>query len=127
MADERTLAEVAAAAGLPESDLTEREKGSVSNTARRIAEFDWEQLRRAAELNGATDIALTFADYLDAANRGVRRYDQLTQQTIGFIDDVEHVAGCRVSLVSTYFDRRGLLDRRDWRGHVLDPADDDDE
>lgn len=126
MTDERTLGEIAAAAGLPESDLAQREIGSVSNTARRIAEFDWEQLRRAAELNGATDIALTFADYLDATNRGVHRFDQLTQQTIGFIDDVEHVAGCRVSLVSTDFGRRGLLDRRDWRGHVLDPAPDED-
>lgn len=121
MTEELTLGEVAAASGLPEADVTGREIGSVSHTPRRIAGFDWEQLRRSAELNGATDIALTFADYLDAKNRGVHRFDQLTPDTIGFIDDVEQVAGCRVSLVSTDFARRGLLDRRAWRGHLIDP------
>jgi len=121
MVDELTLGAVAEAAGLPEEDLAEREVGSVSGVARRIAAFDWEQLRRSAELNGATDVAVTFADYLDKRNRGAHRFDQLTRETIGFIDDIEHVAGCRVSLVSTDFDRRAVLDRREWRGHVPDP------
>ena len=35
----------------------EAERGSVSGTQRRVAEFDWELLRSAAELNGATEIA----------------------------------------------------------------------
>jgi adenylosuccinate synthase len=121
MAEELTLEDVARAAGLPSEDLLEREIGSVTGTVRRIADFDWEQLRRAVELNGATDIALTFADYLDHQNRGAHRFDQLTRETIGFIDDVEHVAGCRVSLVSTDFHRRAVLDRREWRGNVPDP------
>jgi adenylosuccinate synthase len=37
---------------------------SVSKKQRRVAEFDWVQLRRAAVLNGPTDIALTLSDYL---------------------------------------------------------------
>lgn len=121
MSGEVTVRDVARAAGLPEHEVADREVGSVSGVPRRIGEFDWEVLRTAAELNGATDVALTFADYYDARNRGVHRFDQLTSDTIGLIDDIEQVAGCRVSLVSTDFARRAILDRRDWRGHVLDP------
>jgi hypothetical protein len=35
---------------------------------RGVAEFSWTQLRRSAQLNGATDITLTFLDYLNSAN-----------------------------------------------------------
>jgi adenylosuccinate synthase len=42
-----------------------------------VAEYDWELLRSAAELNGATEIALTIADHLDMMNTDARRYDQL--------------------------------------------------
>lgn len=125
MADELSVQDVARAAGLPAHEIADREIGSVSGVPRRIAGFDWEALRTAAEINGATDIALTFADYFDSANQGVHRFDQLTPETIAFIDGVEQVAGCRVSLVSTDFARRAILDRRDWRGHVLDPPPDE--
>ena len=57
-----------------------------------MAEFDWELLRSAAELNGATEIALTFADYLDVRNKNARRYDQLQPETILFIEEIERVA-----------------------------------
>jgi len=53
------------------------------------SEFDWELLQRAARINGATDIALTFVDYLDVRNRDARRFDQLQQETIYFIEEVE--------------------------------------
>ena len=39
------------------------------NQQRHVAESHWELLRSAAELNGATQNALTFADYLDVKNR----------------------------------------------------------
>lgn len=121
MGHELTLDAVADGAGLPPEDLAQREVGSVSGTPRRIAAMGWARLRQAAELNGATDIALTFADYIDSANRSARRFDQLTSRTIGLIDEVEQVTGCRVSLVSTDFAARGLLDRRAWRGHLVEP------
>lgn len=124
MRDETTLDDVASQAGLPAQDLTDREVGSVSGRPRRIAGFDWEQFRRSVELNGPTDIVLTFADYIDAANRGAHRFDQLTPETIRFIDDLEQVAGCRVTLVATDFDRRGVVDRRPWRGHISEPGTD---
>lgn len=105
---------IAQRSGLDETKLRSNEKGSVSGSKRRVAEFDWELLRRAAELNGATDIALTFADYLDARNGNARRFDQLTTETIHFVDEIERVGGAPVSLIFTGFDSRSMIDRREW-------------
>lgn len=106
---------ISSRSGVPVEEIKETEIGSVSKKPRRIAEFDWELLRKSAMLNGATDIALTFADYLDVANKFAPRYDGLTQATRNFIDRVEAVANAPVSLITTRFDRFGLIDRRNWR------------
>jgi adenylosuccinate synthase len=106
--------EVARRSRIPLSELRKVEKGSVSRKQRRVGEFDWELLRRAAEINGATDIALTFVDYLDIENRKARRFDQLQPDTIRFIEEVERVAGAPVSLISTRFHVRSVIDRRAW-------------
>lgn len=106
--------DLAERSGLPLDELIEVEKGSVTGKQRRVSEFDWVLLRRAVELNGATDIALTFADYLDARNRDARRFDQLTPETIRFVDEVERVAGVPVSLIGTRFAVRSVIDRRKW-------------
>ena len=95
-------------------ELLEVEKGSVSKKQRRVAEFDWALLRKSAQLNGPTDIALTFADYIDIENRKARRLDQLTTETIRFIEEIERVAGADVSLISTRFHPRSIIDRRHW-------------
>ncbi|MEM6108472.1 adenylosuccinate synthetase [Mycobacterium sp. 050272] len=100
--------------GLPVEALQGAERGSVSGTPRRVGEFDWHLLRSAAELNGATDIALTFVDYLRADNTNARRYDQLDTDTIHFIEEVERVAGAPVSLIGTRFHPRSVIDRREW-------------
>ena len=65
-------------------------------------------------LNGPTDIALTFADYIDATNRDARRFEQLSERTIQFLEEVENVTGAQVSLVSTRFGFRNIIDRRNW-------------
>jgi adenylosuccinate synthase len=77
--------------GLPEEEIRETEVGTVSGNPRRIAEFNLERVRRSAALNGATDIALTFADYLDSKNRSANSFDELTQQTKDFIAQIETV------------------------------------
>ncbi len=106
-------------AGLPPGTVSapDRELTSKTKTKRRVAEFQWDELRRAALLNAPTDIALTFADYIDADNADAWRYEQLTQKTLMFIDAVERVTGARVSLISTGFlqySNRPLIDRRTW-------------
>ncbi len=80
-----------------------------------MGEFEWDLLRRSALINGPTDIALTFVDYLGKDNRDARRFDQLTPKTLHFIEEVERVAGAPVSLVSTGFTKRpAIVDRRTW-------------
>lgn len=112
MSWELTWSEIADRSGNVAEDLLRTERGSVSGTQRRVGEFDWGMLARAAELNGATEIALTFADYVASANKSARRYDQLTAGTIDFIEEIERVAGVPVTLIGTGFDRRSLIDRR---------------
>ncbi len=114
MGREITWDTVAERAGLPLDQVKGAELGSVSGNPRRVAEFSWVQLRHSARLNGATDIALTFADYVDARNRGARRFGQLTDETMQFISEIESVAGAPVSLISAGFDGLGPIDRRLW-------------
>jgi len=106
--------EVSRRSGIELKELRKVEKGSVSKKRRRVSEFDWDLLRRSAELNGATDIALTFVDYLNVKNRDARRFDQLQPETIRFIEEVERVSGAPVSLISTRFHLRSVIDRRAW-------------
>lgn len=114
MSQEMTYEQLAERSGVTLDEITTTETSSVSKRLRRIAEFDWDLLRRSVELNGATDIALTFADYLDVENQKAQRYDQLTDETIRFIEEVERVSGVQVSLISTRFDLRSVIDRRRW-------------
>lgn len=96
--------------GLAGQELTSKTK-----KLRRVGEPEWDLLRRAALLNAPTDVALTFADYLSAKNSRAWRFEQLTEETIQFVDEVERVTGARVSLISTGFMQyRGIIDRRDW-------------
>ncbi len=100
--------------GIPLEQLKNAEKTSTTHRQRRVAEFSWELLRRAATLNGPTDIALTFVDYLDPKNEAARRFEQLSPGTINFIEEVQRVATAPVSLISTRFGFRSIIDRRAW-------------
>lgn len=106
--------EVARRAKLNPDVLRQNERTSTTNRERRVGEFDWLLLRHAASLNAPTDVALTFVDYLDDKNKAARRYDQLSLDTIRFIEEVERVAAAPVSLISTRFDFRSIIDRRAW-------------
>lgn len=101
-------------AGFKKGKIAEHEKGSVSGNQRRVGEFDWSLLRKAASLNAPTDVALTFADYIHKENTKARRFEQLTTPTIRFIEEVERVAGAPVTLISTRFHERSIIDRRAW-------------
>jgi adenylosuccinate synthase len=114
MSQKVSVEEIARRAQLSAEQIAATEIGSVSRRPRRISEFDWSQLRRSALLNGPTDIALTFADYLDVKNRQAFRYEQLTEQTLRFIEELERVVGVPVSLISTDFSERNIIDRRAW-------------
>lgn len=114
MGREITYEELSARSGVNLSELRATELSSVTKRQRRIAEFSWALLRRAAAINGPTDIALSFADYIDANNSQARRFDQLTPPTIQFIEEVERVAEAPVTLISVRFHSRCIIDRRRW-------------
>lgn len=114
MSRELTWEEIEQRAGADKDEFSAVEKGSVSHNLRRVAEFDWVLLRRAASLNAPTDIALTFADYISKKNSSAYRFEQLTGSTIRFIEEVEKVSSAPVTLISTRFHSRGIIDRRAW-------------
>lgn len=103
---------IAKRSGLPLEEIRGTEIGTVSGKQRRIAEFSWERVRRAAQLNGATDIVLTFADYLSSANRNARTFENLTSETKEMIERLEQLTGVAVTLVSVGFGRDKIIDRR---------------
>jgi len=114
MSQDLTWREISRRSRIPESELRRVERTSTTDRKRRVGEFDWNLLRRAVSLNAPTDIALTFADYIHIENRDARRFEQLTEDTIMFIEEIERVASAPVSLISTRFESRSIIDRRSW-------------
>lgn len=104
-------------------DIKTHERTSTTNKERRVGWFEWDSYRKACELNAPTDIVLTFADYHKAINQKARRFEQLDNDTIKFVEELERIAQAPVSLINTRFpheeddprDLRTLIDRRDWR------------
>ena len=111
---EVTLEDIAERSKISLSELEKTERTTTTGRERRIAEFDWEQFKRSVQLNGPTDIALTFVDYFTVNNRKAYRFEQLDEQTIRFVEEVERVSGRPVTLLSTAFDWRNVIDRRAW-------------
>lgn len=114
LSQEISLAEISRRSGIGVHELKKTETTSTTKKKRRISEFDWVLLKKAAELNAPTDIALTFVDYICKTNERARRFEQLTRETVQFIQEVERVAEAPVSLISTRFRHRSIIDRRSW-------------
>lgn len=111
---EVSIEDIAERSGIPLKELEKTERTTTTDRPRRIAEFDWEQFKRSVQLNGPTDIALTFVDYFTIKNRVAYRFEQLDETTLQFIEEVERVSGRPVTLLSTAFDWRNVIDRRAW-------------
>lgn len=114
MSQELSLAEISRRSKIKLSELRKTETTSTTKRKRRISEFDWVLLKKAAELNAPTDIALTFVDYISVKNQDARRFEQLTPESVRFIQEIERVAEAPVSLISTRFHHRSIIDRRAW-------------
>jgi len=111
---EISFAEIARRAELDPVHVEKAELTSTTKRKRRVGEFEWDQIRKSCALNGPTDLAVSFADYISAQNRDARRYEQLTPETIKWIEELERVAHAPVSLISTRFSERAIIDRRNW-------------
>ena len=94
MSQEISWEEVAERSGYNAEELRRNELTSTTKRQRRVAEFDWELLRKAATLNAPTDIALSFVDYISKTNENARRFEKLTDETIRFIEEVRARRRC---------------------------------
>ena len=119
--NETSFKEIAEKSGLDHKKVTKAEITSTTKRNRRVGWFDWELFRRSCMINTPTDIVLTFADYLSIENQKARRFEQLHEDTIKFIEEIEHVAQAPVSIINTRFlslsdnsDIRSMIDRRTW-------------
>jgi len=97
---EITWAEVAAAGGAP-PDVMKGELTTVTKRLRRVFTFSKLQLLDAVAANGATKIALNFANYIDWSCYGTNDYNKLPSKVKDFILDIEDLVGLPVTIVGT--------------------------
>ena len=114
IASEISWKEVGRRSGHDPKKLRKDELTTTTKTLRRVSEFSWELLKKASLLNEPSDIALTFTDYISIENEKAMRFEQLTPETRNFIEELERVSGARVSLITTGFNPRCIIDRRNW-------------
>jgi len=88
------------------------EYGTVTGRQRRAAPFNFELARRAAMINGATQIALTKLDVLYPECRGARDYGVLTRDARGFVERIESELGLPVTLIGTGPELEEVIDLR---------------
>jgi adenylosuccinate synthase len=88
------------------------EYGTVTGRQRRAAPFNYELARRAAMINGATQIALTKLDVLYPECRGARDYGTLTRDARGFVERIESELGLPVTLIGTGPELEEVIDLR---------------
>ena len=88
------------------------ERGTVTGRERRAAPFDFKLSRRAVQLNGATQIALTKLDALFASCKGSREANKLPKEAREFIAKIEKEAGAPVTLIGTGPNDVDIIDLR---------------
>lgn len=76
------------------------EHTTVTGNVRRVATFSWEDFLKACKVNRPTEIALTFADYLDWMCH--EKYDiSRSNNILKFVGDLEERSGVPVTLIKT--------------------------
>lgn len=92
--------EIRRRSGMPE-DMFLEERTTVTNRVRRVFEVDWERLDRMSRVCRPTEIALTFADYIDWSAFGHRSTDCLSGKIYDFVDNLEKYTGAPVTMLKT--------------------------
>ncbi len=88
------------------------EYGTVTGRQRRAAPFNYALAKRAAMLNGATQIAVTKLDILYPECKGSSDYATLPPEATAFIDKIEEEIGVPVTLIGTGPGVNEIIDRR---------------
>lgn len=98
--DEIDWETVAKAANAP-VEVTQGELTTVTKRLRRVFSFSLKQVQMAAQVNGATKIALNFANYIDWACYEARDWDDLPKKVTDFISYLEDMVQVPVDVVGT--------------------------
>lgn len=77
------------------------EMTTMGNIPRRISEFSWNEAKRAVSINRPTMICLSFVDYINHEDYGVREKRNLSKKARRFIDTIEDELKVPVALIST--------------------------
>ncbi|HSB47504.1 MAG TPA: adenylosuccinate synthetase [Candidatus Bilamarchaeum sp.] len=90
-----------------------QEYGTVTGRPRRTSpDLHYDDLRLAALVNGASQIALTKIDVRFPGNAGVKEFSALTKEARAFIERVEKEISVPVTLIGTGPDSKDIIDRR---------------
>jgi len=92
------------------------EFGTVTGRRRRIGTFDFELAKRAAMINGATQITITCLDRLFKDCVGAKKFEELSAEAKDFIAKVEGELGVPVTIISV---GQGVDDVIDMRSEKL--------
>lgn len=98
--DEFTLEEMQELGIIEYSSIFDPETGQ-REVRRKAKGIDYTLLKRIISLNGANQIALTFAEHFDPEVRDVRLWSQLTSKVKNLISEIERETGVEVTLVNT--------------------------
>ncbi len=88
------------------------EYGTVTGRQRRAAPFNHALAKRAAMINGATQLAVTKLDILFPDCAGSNDYGSLSDEAKEFIKEIENKVGLPVTLIGTGPGVKELIDRR---------------
>lgn len=96
-ADELTWADVAQESGYESLE----ERTTVTKRVRRVSRINWDLLQAAVKANRPDEIALMFADYINAEDRGVNEWSKLSHKTQAFVCKTEEMLNTPITMVST--------------------------
>lgn len=121
--------EGAGSMGVAEMPLEEIKKknlveiSSIGGAIRRKAlGIDWDMLHYAAEINGATQVALTFCEHYDPEMTDVVERDKITDKLWKLIRKVEEVTGAPVTILNTGKPYKSIIDLTRAPGKVFNFA-----
>ena len=94
-------------------EIDNREKiTTVTKRLRRVAEFDFDEIARAAKIMRPTQIAVNFIDYINIKDHGKKKFADLSGESKEFITKVENITGTPVTLIGTGPTNDDMIDLR---------------
>lgn len=97
--EEITWEIVAERSGTPIEEI--REMTTVTKKLRRVFEPNFDRLAEMVQVNGVTQIALNFANYIDYSILGKTEIEDITEKVWDFIFKVQEATGVPVTMVGT--------------------------